>query len=660
MPSQEARRRTSTSGSRPRGIWTGAQFLPRFIAEHDVPGEGPCYFYDDGTHCKTVIDGEVVNAQWGVTKAGKPRKRLAVACLTCREKKIKCEPDFPKCVQCEKFGRECRFQNANFLAEKKKKMEGQLSPELSWGMLKGLGSDKMLPQRKGSSEGHFVYATKSPPRDLALTRTHSVFQLHVDPYQSDPELTGQLMEVYFLHINHQCLSLFPSTPFLLWAKTAKDKSDRDLMLLYTIMAVAAHLSPRQEHKSYAETFAGLSRCALERHWNKPSVQLCQSRLLMALYCFAEGQKAEAWEYAGSSLRTASALGLHSEYVPLGEMKVDDSLGYAHTSAAIKEVRRRTFWAVYLADRILSFDTCSPAILNDEDVFLRLPCRDDLFEDGVESSAPFFDNKIINSELCRSVNERNINPMGFLVQIASIYMEVARDVYRTVHCSVNSYKNNYESFYARAEQRLAEWRNSLPSPFIESSENLGRSIQDGRIGIYLGIHAVHFATVMKLNRYARGACLSSQSIRRNIFQAWQCSQRWLQIVRDLNQTKHMLPGRNASVIPPFVSFTTLTACDILSARGRVVDWRTILNGMNEGVALVGDVGVFWASPRMQAKAILGRIAELSRAVLNQSSDQADQVIFAMQFPLESKDNCPQDLDLVYSTPTAWYSDILPSP
>jgi hypothetical protein len=93
-------------------IWTGTNFLPRFVRAAEVPGEGLCYFYDDGSHCKTVIDGEAVNAHWGVTKAGKPRKRLAIACITCREKKIKCDPDFPRCVQCEKFGRICKFKNA--------------------------------------------------------------------------------------------------------------------------------------------------------------------------------------------------------------------------------------------------------------------------------------------------------------------------------------------------------------------------------------------------------------------------------------------------------------------------------------------------------------------------------------------------------------------
>ncbi|KAI6248782.1 hypothetical protein HI914_02540 [Erysiphe necator] len=88
-------------------IWAGNRFLPQYTHEAYVPGEGTCYFYDDGTRCKSIIDGEVVNKYWGITKTGKPRKRLAIACLTCREKKIKCDPDYPKCDQCKKFGRTC-------------------------------------------------------------------------------------------------------------------------------------------------------------------------------------------------------------------------------------------------------------------------------------------------------------------------------------------------------------------------------------------------------------------------------------------------------------------------------------------------------------------------------------------------------------------------
>jgi hypothetical protein len=79
------------------------------IGEQVVEGK-LCYVYSDHTHCPKSINGDVVNPKWGTTKAGKPRKRLGQACNTCREKKIRCDPQVPKCAQCQKFGRECRFE----------------------------------------------------------------------------------------------------------------------------------------------------------------------------------------------------------------------------------------------------------------------------------------------------------------------------------------------------------------------------------------------------------------------------------------------------------------------------------------------------------------------------------------------------------------------
>ena len=49
---------------------------------------------------------------WGTTKAGKPRKRLAQACLNCRQKKIRCcpNPAATTCLQCEKSGSDCKYE----------------------------------------------------------------------------------------------------------------------------------------------------------------------------------------------------------------------------------------------------------------------------------------------------------------------------------------------------------------------------------------------------------------------------------------------------------------------------------------------------------------------------------------------------------------------
>jgi hypothetical protein len=52
-------------------------------------------------------------SDWGRTKAGKPRKRLAQACLSCRQKKIRCHPTpyRTKCDQCEKTDVDCKFES---------------------------------------------------------------------------------------------------------------------------------------------------------------------------------------------------------------------------------------------------------------------------------------------------------------------------------------------------------------------------------------------------------------------------------------------------------------------------------------------------------------------------------------------------------------------
>jgi len=80
----------------------------KYLGVKDLPGEGQFHLYEGGHRIPTHVDGEQVNPAWGLTKANKPRKRLALACLDCREKKIKCEPGVTSCLQCEKAKRPCR------------------------------------------------------------------------------------------------------------------------------------------------------------------------------------------------------------------------------------------------------------------------------------------------------------------------------------------------------------------------------------------------------------------------------------------------------------------------------------------------------------------------------------------------------------------------
>lgn len=102
---------SSTNAEHSHHEYLGGQY-EQVIHEEDYSDRSPEMMHQRSTMTtsRDVAPVDIGSSIWGVTKAGKPRKRLSQACITCREKKIKCDPGGgPKCSQCLRFNRECRF-----------------------------------------------------------------------------------------------------------------------------------------------------------------------------------------------------------------------------------------------------------------------------------------------------------------------------------------------------------------------------------------------------------------------------------------------------------------------------------------------------------------------------------------------------------------------
>lgn len=112
ITNEEYEQRTSDAPperlANPRFTPTGARPTLKYLGIKHHPGEGAFHVYEDGYRIPSQVDGVMVNPQWGLTKAKKARKRLAVACLNCRGKKTRCEPGSNGCLQCLKSKRTCR------------------------------------------------------------------------------------------------------------------------------------------------------------------------------------------------------------------------------------------------------------------------------------------------------------------------------------------------------------------------------------------------------------------------------------------------------------------------------------------------------------------------------------------------------------------------
>ncbi|KAK5139505.1 hypothetical protein LTR04_003529, partial [Oleoguttula sp. CCFEE 6159] len=258
-----------TSMQEPGGLSTMTRELTseppsnvRCVGEREFPGEGICYVYEDGSHCRKVIDGEVVNPNWRTTKAGKARKRQPLACMACRRKKIKCEPGDPSCVSCEKSNQVCRVSRTHEVSiearptvsreqtasspvkralaiagryptlddasrsDARKRRRSQehktQSPTLSPAREQPVASSFMTDSPKlirprspviswgmvtGEAKDDTTdYRSKSSadtPKIEPLGTVSNVVNEHrkTDPYNVDPELTLYLLDLYFTHIN---------------------------------------------------------------------------------------------------------------------------------------------------------------------------------------------------------------------------------------------------------------------------------------------------------------------------------------------------------------------------------------------------------------------------------------------------------------------------
>ena len=81
----------------------------QYLESNEVYGG---YGGSQGSNCAYPWHDATEHSNWGTTKAGKPRKRLAQACTSCRHKKIRCYPNQNnlRCAQCERTQSDCRFE----------------------------------------------------------------------------------------------------------------------------------------------------------------------------------------------------------------------------------------------------------------------------------------------------------------------------------------------------------------------------------------------------------------------------------------------------------------------------------------------------------------------------------------------------------------------
>lgn len=426
-----------------------------------------------------------------------------------------------------------------------------------------------------------------------------------DPYAVDSEATLHLVDLYFTHVNSATYCLWPRRSFRRWVEESAAKCQLERMVLYAMLAMGSIFADNS-FAGFGKTCGAIASEALATRTGRFNLAIVHTRLILALYTFAKGHYGAAWDHSGLALRASTStylrLNTNGGCEDSAESQSHANVEYWLNLPQLAECKRRTFWSCFLMDRFCRGTHC---VIGPPDVFLQLPCTEEVYERGGTSDAPYYNNGIIDPAKTILTPSSPVSPMAWLVLVTAIWGDVLNFNYRAVFRPAASYRDIYETFYADIYNAMQGWSSRLPLHLQYSRANLDTSIREGYAGTFVSMHTLHHFTLMKLNRYVRHSIMMDL-IPRNIRAAHFHGNSVLSILTDLRGARREFVDAGSGQPSQFVlstsfpGYAAMSAIDVIGAGGLDSNLATTLDFIEGGVRCLSELSQFWTSAKDQLK------------------------------------------------------------
>lgn len=296
-------------------------------------------------------------------------------------------------------------------------------------------------------------------------------------------------------------------------------------------------------------------------------------------------------------------------------------------------------------RFSSFYSPSSTFFPSQMAFLRLLCREDIYEAQEYATVPYFQSFMNAAPL--STNDLSaLSPMAFLIEIMSLWSDVSDQAFRLSLSPAETYSSRFEEFYATVIQRSDEWAMKLPNDLTITAANLERSIHAKKANAFISNHLFYHATLLKLNRCARQQDLRAFTVDQCIRRARHHSVEILRICLALMQymweyestrltstattttTTELISIRTRLALNPCLGYLVLSAVDILSAAGPMSDLAECIHLIRAGLDMVRELAGFWDGALPLVSLIETRMDALAEALHSYRPDSATKLGFVM--------------------------------
>ncbi|PVH78426.1 hypothetical protein DL98DRAFT_462441 [Cadophora sp. DSE1049] len=362
--------------------------------------------------------------QVGSTTAGAGGSHKTISCISCRQRKTKCDRVKPICGNCVKASLWCEFperkrpigvqrRNLKVLDARLAPMEQIINKAARSHLEGGTNIEELDPALQ-----HQVFTSLGDQsKKLSVPEGNSPASelMHLDRQECLPpeDMINDLNRLYFEKF-HPTLPMIHKYRF--YASMEKGPQARPpVCLRYAIWATAASFS--EKYRSSEDLLYRRARQYIEvaemKSQGEQFVTLyhAQTWCLISMYEVTKAYFLRSWMSVGRAICVVQQLGLSN-------LDMEDTRLKYLSLPAIDwielEERRRTFWSTFYGDRWASTLTGWPMILDENKINTNLPASEHSFEQGIPQET-------VSLPVARSpVGGGNLSPFGGVILATALY------------------------------------------------------------------------------------------------------------------------------------------------------------------------------------------------------------------------------------------------
>ena len=484
------------------------------------------------------------------TKAGKERKRLPLACIACRRKKIRCSGEKPACKHCLRSRIPCVYKvttrkaapRTDYMAmldKRLKRMEERViriipkeeqgivantgravvkpplppAPPKSAGLAKKRGAETAFGdelEEWANSKAASGDIKQEPPQDgeteplkVQESDEHNLLQEGADKLP-EKELQEHLAEVFFDYLYCQSYPLLHKPSFM--RKLAQGTVPPVLTL--AVCAISARFSTHPRVRTEpaflrGEDWASAAREIALRRYDTPNITILIVYLILGLHEFGTCQGGRSWMFGGMAQRMAYALQLHKDldHDPKGRSSAEKN----ELTFTDREIRRRTMWSCFLMDRFNSSGTDRPIFVGEQYILAQLPIKESYFQMEITGPTEDLDGDVPNpveADSGQMANAKeNMGVTAYLIRLVAVWGKLIK------YLNLGGKERDEHAMWAdqsqfqSIKQAIKDWRDTLPESMRNTPENLQNHASEKTANQFLFLHIVYYQIILFMNRFA---------------------------------------------------------------------------------------------------------------------------------------------------------------